>query len=228
MLSSDLLHESKGLGKESKKMEQSRQSVENYLKDLNHNRQNLEKLWRGRQQKLDYWVKVKHYERDTNTLYLDMNKWNTSWQKKELSSDVNKALSMVERFENDYGAISDRFDALLNEGGELEKVLEMCGIEVIITLPDNVKKDSVKHISDIIKRLNVEYEVIKKIYHKLKVKYDFLIKQRKLEADAKKVSGWIRHGESILAASQDAGQSMYEAEALLRDYERFHVAIEVS
>ena len=48
-----------------------------------------------------------------------------------------------------------------------------------------------------------------------------------VQVDAKKVSGWVRHGESILAASQEAGFSMYEAEALLREYERFHVAIEV-
>ena len=207
--------------------EKSRLAVESYLKDLNYNRQQLQKLWRGRQQKLDYWVKVKHYERDTNTLYLDVGKWNALWQKKELASDVNKALSMVERFENEHSDISERFHALLLEGRGLEDMLRNCGIEVVITQPDNIKIDSVPHICEIIRKLSLEYDVIKRIYNKLKIKYEFCLKQRNLEADAKKVSGWIRHGESILQASHDAGCSMYEAEALLREYERFHVAIEV-
>lgn len=234
-LSSELLQESKVPEKESRtsffshgsnSVEHSRQAVEAHLRELNHNRAQLEKLWRGRQQKLDYWVKVKHYERDTNTLYLDVSKWNTLWQKKELSSDVNKALNLVNRFENEYKDISGRFDALLEEGQQLEILLNTCGIEVTITVGE-AKVDSRKHITQTMKQSRSEYEVIKKIHHSLKVKYDFSIKQRKLEADAKKVSGWIRHGESILQASQDAGFSMFEAEALLREYERFHNAIEV-
>ncbi|XP_057304422.1 triple functional domain protein-like isoform X4 [Hydractinia symbiolongicarpus] len=236
-LSAELLHESKSTSKDSKTSwfsaasnspGQSRLAVELYLKELNHNRQNLEKLWRGRQQKLDYWVKVKHYERDTNTLYLDVNKWNSSWQKKELSSDVTKAVTMVERFENEFNEISERFCALLHEGKELEHLLVTCGIEVVITSQNNIKLDSVAHVGAVLHKLQLEYDVIKKIFHKLKVKYDFSIKQRKLEADAKKVSSWVRHGETILQASQDAGSSMFEAEAILREYERFHVAIETT
>lgn len=185
-------------------------------------------MWRGRQKKLDYWVQVKHYERDFNNLYSDAMKWNTSWLKKELSSDINKALSMVERFENEFQEISERFHNMLVAGRDLETTLRTCGVEVIITSADNLKEDSIKYITDILKKLHNVFENIKKVHHKLKVKYEFTIKQRKLEADAKKVSGWVRHGESILQASQEAGFSMYEAEALLREYERFHVAIEVS
>ena len=200
--------------------------MEAHLKELNSNRQQLEKLWRGRQKKLDYWVKVKHYERDTNTLYLDVSKWNSSWQKKELSSDVVKAVNLVTRFENEYKDLSERFQALLEEGKQLDEVLQSCGIEVMITLKDT-KVDSRQHVAHILKQSLSEYSVVKKIHHNLKIKYDFSIKQRKLEADAKKVTGWIRHGESILQASQEAGFSMFEAEALLREYERFHNAIEV-
>lgn len=196
-----------------------------YLKELRHSQQQLEKLWRGRQQKLDYWVKVKHYERDANTLNNDVKKWNVTWQKKELANDVNRALHMVERFENEYKDISERFFNLLKYGRELENNLLNSRIEVTITISDDAKKDGASYTADVSKKLQLEYDVVKKIYHKLKVKYEFSIKQRKLEADAKKVSSWIRHGESILAASQDAGYSMYEAEALLREYERFHVAV---
>ena len=211
----------------SNSVEQSRLAVELYLKELNHNRVQLEKMWRGRQKKLDYWVQVKHYERDFNILYADAMKWNTSWLKKELSADINKALSMVERFENEFNEISERFHSMLLAGRDLENILRTCGVEVIITSADNLKEDSIKYITDILKKLQNVFENIKKVHHKLKVKYEFTIKQRKLEADAKKVSGWVRHGESILQASQEAGFSMYEAEALLREYERFHVAIEV-
>ena len=135
---------------------------------------------------------------------------------------------MVERFENEYKDLNERFHSLLKQGQELEKNLLNSRIEVTIMISDDTKKDGANHTADIAKKLQLEYEVVSKIHHKLKVKYEFSIKQRKLEADAKKVSSWIRHGESILAASQDAGYSMYEAEALLREYERFHVAIEVS
>lgn len=236
ILSSELLQESKVPEKDSRtsffshgshSVEHSQQAVESHLRELNHNRQQLEKLWRGRQKKLDYWVKVKQYERDTNTLYLDVSKWNSSWQKKELSSDVNKAKNLVIRFEEEYKDLSERFNALIEEGKQLEEILQTSGVEVIITLKD-AKVDSRKHVAHIIKQSISEYTVVKKIHTSLKVKYDFSIKQRKLEADAKKVSGWIRHGESILQASQqEAGFSMFEAEALLREYERFHNAIEV-
>lgn len=235
-LSEELLNESKANGKESKSAwflsgsnsaEQSRLAVELYLKELRHSQQQLEKLWRGRQQKLDYWVKVKHYERDANTVNNDVKKWNATWQKKELANDVNRALHMVERFENEYKDISERFFNLLKYGRELENNLLNSRIEVTITISDDAKKDGASYTADVSKKLQLEYDVVKKIHHKLKVKYEFSIKLRKLEADAKKVSSWIRHGESILAASQAAGYSMYEAEALLREYERFHVAIEV-
>ncbi|XP_066917707.1 kalirin-like isoform X10 [Clytia hemisphaerica] len=236
ILSSQLLQEGKVPEKDSRtsffshgshSVEHSRQAVESHLKELNQNRQQLEKLWRGRQKKLDYWVKVKHYERDTNTLYLDVSKWNSSWQKKELSADVNKAVNLVKRFEDEYKDLAERFTALIEEGKQLEELLNTSGVEVLITLKD-AKVDSRQHIAHIIKQSGSEFSVVKKIHHSLKVKYDFSIKQRKLEADAKKVSGWIRHGESILQASQEAGFSMFEAEALLREYERFHNAIETT
>ena len=236
ILSAELLQESRVPDKDNRTSwfstglnspEQSRIAVELYLKELNINRIQLQKLWRGRQQKLDYWVKVKHYERDTNVLYLDVKKWNSLWQKKELSSDVKKATNMFERFESEFKALVDRFHVLLSEGKELEKELASCGIIVTIAVSDNGKVDSVKHVSEIIRKLVLEFDVIKKINMSLRVKYEFTLKQRKLEADAKKVTGWIRHGESILEASHEAGNSMYEAEALLREYERFHAAIEV-
>ena len=235
VLSSELLQESKVPEKDSRtsffshgsnSVEHSRQAVESHLKELNQNRQQLERLWKGRQKKLDYWVKVKQYERDTNTLYLDISKWNSSWQKKELSSDVNKAKNLVNRFEEEYKDLSERFSALIEEGKQLEELLQTSGIEVLITLKET-KVDSRQHVAHIIKQSFSEFSVAQKIHHSLKIKYDFSIKQRKLEADAKKVSGWIRHGESILQASQEAGFSMFEAEALLREYERFHNAIEV-
>uniref|UniRef100_T2MII8 Triple functional domain protein n=1 Tax=Hydra vulgaris TaxID=6087 RepID=T2MII8_HYDVU len=235
-LSAELLQESKVTDKDTRTSwfstglnspEQSRLAVELYLKELNLNRMQLQKLWKGRQQKLDYWVKVKHYERDTNLLYLDVKKWNSSWQKKELSSDFKKASSMFERFENEFKAFINRFHVLVSEGKELEKELASCGVVVTIAVSDTGKVDSVKYVSEVLRKLVLEFDFIKKINTSLRVKYEFTLKQRKLEADAKKVSGWIRHGESILEASLEAGHSLYEAEALLREYERFHVAIEV-
>ncbi|XP_065656254.1 triple functional domain protein isoform X8 [Hydra vulgaris] len=236
-LSAELLQESRVTDKDtrtswfstgSNSPEQSRLAVELYLKELNLNRMQLQKLWKGRQQKLDYWVKVKHYERDTNLLYLDVKKWNSSWQKKELSSDFKKASSMFERFENEFKAFINRFHVLVSEGKELEKELASCGVVVTIAVSDNGKVDSVKYVSEVLRKLVLEFDFIKKINTSLRVKYEFTLKQRKLEADAKKVSGWIRHGESILEASLEAGHSLYEAEALLREYERFHVAIETT
>jgi hypothetical protein len=79
-----------------------------------------------------------------------------------------------------------------------------------------------------VKRLQQQNDQVKQAHGKLKTKFDFCLRLRKLEADAKKVSGWIRHGDTILQASTDAGMSMLEAEALLREYERFHTAIETT
>ena len=52
---------------------------------------------------------------------------------------------------------------------------------MIITSAENLKEDSIKYTSDIIKKLANVLENMKKVHHKLKVKYEFVIKQRKLE-----------------------------------------------
>ena len=60
----------------------------------------------------------------------DAMKWNTVWLKKELSTDINKALSMVERFEKEFNELAERFHTLLTNGRHLETVLCTCGVQV--------------------------------------------------------------------------------------------------
>ena len=63
-------------------------------------------------------------------LYSDVMKWNTSWMKKELSSDISKALNTVERFESEFSEITQRFHTMLADGKDLENTLRSCGVEV--------------------------------------------------------------------------------------------------
>ena len=209
--------------------ETSRVAVECYLKDLNQSRQQLESLWIGRKQKLDNWVKVKNFERDGNTLCVDSEAWMDAWQKRDLPTDVTRAQCTVDKFKQDYGEMMERYQQLLIGGQELENTLRTCGAEVTVTRADNTKQDGVLHIMEIVRKLQSNGESMKTVHGSLRMKFEFGLRSRKLEADAKKVSSWIRHGDNLLAASaHEAGTSMFEAEALLREYERFHTAIEVS
>lgn len=56
-------------------------------------------------------------------------------------------------------------------------VLCSCGVAVVVSLNDDIKEDGAKYVGDLLKRLFDVYDNMKKVHHKLKIKYEFTIKQ---------------------------------------------------
>ena len=236
-LSRELFQESTNLSSRTSWIEQqadgnspetTRLAVEGFLKDLNSSRQQLEKLWLGKQQKLDYWVKIKNFERDLNSLIKNIVGWIETWEAKPQANDKNKAQIMLQKFVTEHQEMERSIKTTSSNGEELLNVLKDCGVDVTVTNSKGDKVDSLFYMSDILKTLGERKEELLQARERLHRKLQHTVQLRRLEFDAKRVAGWIRHGENILHASLEPGSSLVEAEALMREYEQFQIAIEVS
>ncbi len=205
----------------------SQKAVQGFLDKLNGSKKQLEKLWLGKKQKLDYWITIKNYERDLNLLIKSYREWTRNWESKKLAVDVTKSQIMLQKFTKECNEMDKGLKAILSKGEEVLKVLEECGVEVSITDDQSNKVDSITYMKNTLKSLGDQKSELLESRENLHKKLQQYVQLRRLEFDAKRVSGWIRHGENILQASLEAGSSLVEAEALLREYEQFQIAIEV-
>ena len=205
----------------------SQKAVEGFLDKLNVSKSQLEKLWHGKKQKLDYWVQIKNYERDLNHVIKQFTEWTRNWQIRELATDVTKSQILLQRFTKESQEMDKGMKGVLLKGEQVLKVLQECGVEVSLTDDKGAKVDSITYMKNTLRSLGEQKHELLESREKLHKKLQQCVQLRRLEFDAKRVSGWIRHGENILQASLEAGSSLVEAEALLREYEQFQIAIEV-
>ena len=205
----------------------SQKAVEGFLDKLNVSKSQLEKLWHGKKQKLDYWVQIKNYERDLNHVTKQFTEWTRNWQSRELAIDVTKSQILLQRFTKESHEMDKGMKGVLLKGEQVLKVLQECGVEVSLTDDKGAKVDSITYMKNTLRSLGEQKHELLESREKLHKKLQQCVQLRRLEFDAKRVSGWIRHGENILQASLEAGSSLVEAEALLREYEQFQIAIEV-
>ena len=205
----------------------SQKAVEGFLDKLNVSKSQLEKLWHGKKQKLDYWVQIKNYERDLNHVTKQFTEWTRNWQSRELATDVTKSQILLQRFTKESHEMDKGMKGVLLKGEQVLKVLQECGVEVSLTDDKGAKVDSITYMKNTLRSLGEQKHELLESREKLHKKLQQCVQLRRLEFDAKRVSGWIRHGENILQASLEAGSSLVEAEALLREYEQFQIAIEV-
>ena len=203
-------------------------AVEGFLDTLNNSKQQLEKLWLGKKQKLDYWIQIKNYERDLSHIIKNYTERTCSWESRKLGVDVTKSQIMLQKFTKECQEMDKGLKAVVTKGEDVLKILEECGVEVSITDEQAKKVDSISYMKNTLKSLGEQKHELLESREKIHQKLQQCVQLRRLEFDAKRVSGWIRHGENILQASLEAGSSLVEAEALLREYEQFQIAIEVS
>lgn len=206
--------------------QQSRRVIENFLKQLNSSKSQLETLWRGKQEKLDIWVQLKTFERDCNITIKRHTEWMRSWEARTLANDFTKSQIMLQKFTSERHDADKSFDGIFSRGERLLQVLNDCGVEVSITDEMGMKLDSVTYMKNTLKSLEERKSELLTSQQKLHKNLENSVQLRRLELDAKRVAGWIRHGENILQANVEAGSSLVEAEALLREYEQFQIAIE--
>ncbi|XP_065051810.1 triple functional domain protein-like isoform X2 [Rhopilema esculentum] len=204
----------------------SEKAVKGFLEKLNASKTQLEKLWLGKQQKLDYWIQVKNYERDLNQILKHQLDWLRLWESKELASDFTKAQITLRKFTSESSEMERGMKNVYSRGEHVLHVLQECGVEVSLTDDKGGKVDSIAYMKSTLKSLGDQKSELLASRQKLHKKLQECVQLRRLEADAKRVAGWIRYGENILQASVAAGSSLVEAEALLREYEQFQVAIE--
>lgn len=233
-LSQKLLQESSQLQQRTSWVEEnsndpltSQKAVEGFLDKLNVSKLQLEKLWHGKKQKLDYWVQIKNYERDLNHVTKQFTEWTRNWESRELATDVTKSQILLQRFTKESHEMDKGMKGVLLKGEQVLKVLQECGVEVSLTDDKGAKVDSITYMKNTLRSLGEQKHELLESREKLHKKLQQCVQLRRLEFDAKRVSGWIRHGENILQASLEAGSSLVEAEALLREYEQFQIAIEV-
>ncbi len=230
-LSKKLLEESTNFKQRTPSLEDSngnsQKAVLGFLDTLNVSKQQLERLWLGKKQKLDYWIAIKNYERDLNQLLKGYNEWTRNWERKKLAADVTKSQIMLQKFTKECQEMDKGLKGILAKGEDVLKVLEECGVEVTITDDKSNKIDSITYMKNTLKSLGDQKHELLASRENLHRKLQQYVQLRRLEFDAKRVSGWIKHGENILQASLEAGSSLVEAEALLREYEQFQIAIEV-
>lgn len=207
--------------------EKSLKVVENLLVKLNLSKNQLEKLWHGKKKKLDYWVQLKNFEREFNICSKRQVEWIQNWEAKSLASDFTKSQNMLQKFTSESREMDKSILNICNRGQHVFHVLQECGVEVSLSNDNGIKVNSLTYMENTLKSLEEQKIDLLASRKKMQKKLEQCVQLRRLELDAKRVAGWIRHGENILQANVEAGSSLVEAEALLREYEQFQIAIEV-
>lgn len=207
--------------------QKSLQSVEGLLEKLNVSKAQLEKLWHGKQRKLDYWVQLKTFERELHVSVKRQTEWTQSWASKTLAVDFTKSQIMLQRFTTENHEMDRGLKSICNRGEHILQVLQECGVQVSLADDKGIEVDSLTYMKSTLKSLGDQKIELLASRKAIQKKLEQSVQLRRLELDAKRVAGWIRHGENILQANVEAGSSLVEAEALLREYEQFQIAIEV-
>ena len=202
-------------------------AVEGFLGQLNGSKTQLEKLWRGKQQKLDNWVELKRFERECNNTIKRQSEWIHNWESRTLAGDLTKLQVMLQKFTAESPEMDKGIDRIYTKGESVLQILHNCGVEVTLTDDKGIKIDSLEYMKNTLKSLGERKGELLASRQKIHRKLEQCVQLRRLELDAKRVAGWIRHGENILQANVEAGSSLLEAEALLREYEQFQISIEV-
>ena len=207
--------------------QQSLKVIESFLEELNSGKTQLEKLWKVKKRAIDHWVQLKSFERDLAIIIKQQEEWTTNWEGRTLAQDFTKSQIMLQKFTSERHDMDNSINNVYSRGEGILKVLQDCNVDVSVADDMGMAMNSFTYMKNTLKSLGEQKTELLASRQKVQKRLEHSVQLRRLELDAKRVAGWIRHGENILQANVEAGSSLVEAEALLREYEQFQIAIEV-
>lgn len=182
----------------------------------------LEELWAARKYRLDYYLRLRYFERDALEVSSQLEMWAEELRHTELSRDYAKAEQFLRLHNESVTQMQNTTYEVVQQGQDLIHLFEAAGF---IAMADNQHnaQTRIQHLLDFLNDRELDLEEMAEVK---RAKLEQAVQLCQFQNEANQVILWIRNGESMLTASFSTPNSLQEAEQLRKEHEQFQANVE--
>ncbi|XP_031622402.1 kalirin isoform X2 [Contarinia nasturtii] len=198
------------------------QALEIAIENLSKQKIELDELWTARKYRLDYYLRLRYFERDALEVSSQLEMWAEELRHTELSRDYAKAEQFLRLHNESVTQMQNTTYEVVQQGQDLVSLFEGAGFIAMADVTQNAQT----RIQQLLEFLNDRELDLEELAEVKKVKLEQAVQLCQFQNDANQVISWIRNGEAMLIASFSTPNSLQEAEQLRKEHEQFQVAVE--
>ncbi|XP_055319895.1 kalirin isoform X8 [Sitodiplosis mosellana] len=198
------------------------QALEIAIENLSKQKIELDELWTARKYRLDYYLRLRYFERDALEVSSQLEMWAEELRHTELSRDYAKAEQFLRLHNESVTQMQNTTYEVVQQGQDLVALFEGAGFIAMADSTHNAQT-RIQHLLEFLNDRELDLEELAEVK---KVKLEQAVQLCQFQNDANQVISWIRNGEAMLIASFSTPNSLQEAEQLRKEHEQFQVAVE--
>lgn len=198
------------------------QALEIAIENLSKQKVELDELWTARKYRLDYYLRLRYFERDALEVSSQLEMWAEELRHTELSRDYAKAEQFLRLHNESVTQMQNTTYEVVQQGQDLIALFEGAGFIAMADGTHNAQT-RIQHLLEFLNDRELDLEELAEVK---KVKLEQAVQLCQFQNDANQVISWIRNGEAMLIASFSTPNSLQEAEQLRKEHEQFQVAVE--
>lgn len=198
------------------------QALEIAIENLSKQKMELDELWTARKYRLDYYLRLRYFERDALEVSSQLEMWAEELRHTELSRDYQKAEQFLRLHNESVTQMQNTTYEVVQQGQDLVALFEGAGFIAMADSTHNAQT-RIQHLLEFLNDRELDLEELAEVK---KVKLEQAVQLCQFQNDANQVISWIRNGEAMLIASFSTPNSLQEAEQLRKEHEQFQVAVE--
>lgn len=197
-------------------------ALEIAIESLSKQKIELDELWTARKYRLDYYLRLRYFERDALEVSSQLEMWAEELRHTELSRDYAKAEQFLRLHNESVTQMQSTTYEVVQQGQDLVQMFEGAGFIAMADSTHNAQT-RIQHLLEFLNDRELDLEELAEVK---RVKLEQAVQLCQFQNDANQVISWIRNGESMLIASFSTPNSLQEAEQLRKEHEQFQVAVE--
>lgn len=198
------------------------QALEIVIENLSKQKVELDELWTARKYRLDYYLRLRYFERDALEVSSQLEMWAEELRHTELSRDYAKAEQFLRLHNESVTQMQNTTYEVVQQGQDLIQMFEGAGFIAMADSTHNAQT-RIQHLLEFLNDRELDLEELAEVK---RAKLEQAVQLCQFQNDANQVISWIRNGEAMLIASFSTPNSLQEAEQLRKEHEQFQVAVE--
>lgn len=182
----------------------------------------LEDLWAARKYRLDFYLRLRYFERDALEVSSQLEMWAEELRHTELSRDYAKAEQFLRLHNESVTQMQNTTYEVVQQGQDLVTLFEGVAFIAMADSQHNAQT-RIQHLLEFLNDRELDLEEMAEVK---RAKLEQAVQLCQFQNDANQVILWIRNGESMLTASFSTPNSLQEAEQLRKEHEQFQANVE--